>query len=465
MKQLMCEMCGSSDLLKTDGVFVCQACGLKYSVEEIRKMMIEGPVDVSGSVVKVDTSEKLRKLLLLADRARQEDNAEEAKKYYELARQEDPDSWSANFYSAYYTLMESPVGKLSEAITNFTSRIRTSMDIVLSGSPAGEAVPQLNDMLTSIGKVFAFISVHLNQRHQELLNETMSAMLDKVISHTTFGSTGNAYLKHQQDTRDRQSAQRWDSERQTLFSVSNSICRSTMEILATLVEKQLDREVTAFGVVAVSCDSVYGTDVKRLVYMPDPMAFATCMMDFYDAVKPYSFPLSDNLSLLQAQCKSIAKANAGKEPARQCEAVLNMIQKRERETRQREREAYWAAHPEEQEALRKEREQLLAEREGTAARIRELTQERDSVPAKAEMAEVDRQILRLARELDSLGIFRMKEKRRLQEQIDETRSVLHGLQRKKEQQMQAVTDRIDDVKRRQHAIDASIEEIDRKLRR
>ena len=46
MKQLTCEMCGSNDLLKQDGVFVCQTCGTKYSVEEAKKMMIEGTVDV-----------------------------------------------------------------------------------------------------------------------------------------------------------------------------------------------------------------------------------------------------------------------------------------------------------------------------------------------------------------------------------------------------------------------------------
>ena len=29
MKQLTCEMCGSTDLMKQDGVFVCQSCGCK----------------------------------------------------------------------------------------------------------------------------------------------------------------------------------------------------------------------------------------------------------------------------------------------------------------------------------------------------------------------------------------------------------------------------------------------------
>ena len=50
MKQLTCEMCGGTDLIKQDGVFVCQSCGMKYSVEEAKKMMIEGTVHVVGSV-------------------------------------------------------------------------------------------------------------------------------------------------------------------------------------------------------------------------------------------------------------------------------------------------------------------------------------------------------------------------------------------------------------------------------
>ena len=41
MKQLTCEMCGSTDLMKDGGVFVCQSCGCKYSVEEAKRMIRE----------------------------------------------------------------------------------------------------------------------------------------------------------------------------------------------------------------------------------------------------------------------------------------------------------------------------------------------------------------------------------------------------------------------------------------
>jgi uncharacterized Zn finger protein (UPF0148 family) len=41
MKQIVCEMCGGKELLKQDGVFVCQSCGTKYSAEDDKKMMVE----------------------------------------------------------------------------------------------------------------------------------------------------------------------------------------------------------------------------------------------------------------------------------------------------------------------------------------------------------------------------------------------------------------------------------------
>ena len=99
MKRLTCEMCGSTDLMKESGVFVCQTCGCKYSVEEAKKMMVEGTVDVSGSTVKVDTSGKLKNLYLLARRAKDDNNVQDAAKYYHEIRVEDPNSW--NFHRCF----------------------------------------------------------------------------------------------------------------------------------------------------------------------------------------------------------------------------------------------------------------------------------------------------------------------------------------------------------------------------
>lgn len=102
MKRLTCEMCGSTDLIKQDGVFVCQSCGCKYSVEEARKMMVEveGTVEVIGTV-QIDNSASVEKYLANARRAKEKEDWEETEKYYNLVKQNDPENIEANFYSAY----------------------------------------------------------------------------------------------------------------------------------------------------------------------------------------------------------------------------------------------------------------------------------------------------------------------------------------------------------------------------
>ena len=85
MKQLTCEMCGGTDLMKQDGAFVCQNCGMKYSVEEAKKMMIEGTVDVQGTV-KVDNSAFVERYLQNARRAKQKEDWPETEKYYNMIK-------------------------------------------------------------------------------------------------------------------------------------------------------------------------------------------------------------------------------------------------------------------------------------------------------------------------------------------------------------------------------------------
>lgn len=80
MKQLKCEMCGSADLLKQDGVFVCQSCGTKYSVEDAKKMMIEGTVNVQGTV-KVDDRAKIENYYTLAKNEHEAGNNNTAEEY------------------------------------------------------------------------------------------------------------------------------------------------------------------------------------------------------------------------------------------------------------------------------------------------------------------------------------------------------------------------------------------------
>ena len=112
MKQLVCEMCGGHDLVKQDGVFVCQNCGTKYSVEEAKKMMVEGTVAVKGIVevegkVAVDKTKDIDKLFVLARREKESGDKWKARRYYSQIEELDPSNWEAYFYTLYYDALGS----------------------------------------------------------------------------------------------------------------------------------------------------------------------------------------------------------------------------------------------------------------------------------------------------------------------------------------------------------------------
>lgn len=94
MKQLTCEMCGSTDLIKQDGFFVCQSCGTKYSVEEAKKMMIEGTVEVQGTV-KVDDTSKINNYLALAESAWESNDIKSAVMYTDKVLEIDVNNYKA----------------------------------------------------------------------------------------------------------------------------------------------------------------------------------------------------------------------------------------------------------------------------------------------------------------------------------------------------------------------------------
>ena len=143
MKRLVCEMCGGSELVKQDGVFVCQNCGTKYSVEEAKKMMVEGAVTVEGTVsvegtVKVDKSEELKNLYILARRAKEADNSENACKYYNEIVLKDPDNWEANFYLVYYKAASCKKGQIGNEAYNVTNCLKSTIKLLVGNLGTGD---------------------------------------------------------------------------------------------------------------------------------------------------------------------------------------------------------------------------------------------------------------------------------------------------------------------------------------
>ena len=127
MEKIVCEMCGSNDLVKQSGKYVCQSCGTKYSVEEARKMMIEGTVDVSGSKVKIDNSKRIENLRLLAKRAVTD---QEAARYYEEIAIADPNDWEACFYKVYYVCKQTNLANIGNCGYQLSQAVKTAFKMI-----------------------------------------------------------------------------------------------------------------------------------------------------------------------------------------------------------------------------------------------------------------------------------------------------------------------------------------------
>ncbi|MBR6657840.1 MAG: TFIIB-type zinc finger domain-containing protein [Oscillospiraceae bacterium] len=165
MKALQCEMCGSQDMVKQDGYFVCQYCGTKYSVEEAKKMMVEG-------TVKVDNSDELKNLYQLARSAKEHDNRQNAAKYYDMVLAKDALNWEPNFYSAYYKFMldEHPDAN------GFRASVVTVFDLI-SNNSVEEKVEIIKEISEKVDYVCKF-------RRDDL---SLSAEIGKPYTGNVFG--------------------------------------------------------------------------------------------------------------------------------------------------------------------------------------------------------------------------------------------------------------------------------------
>lgn len=162
MKAIVCEMCKSNDIVKQDGLYVCQNCGTKYTPDEATKLM----VDISGSTVKIDTSDEIENLYTLARNARQENNAANAAKYYDMILLKKPNDWEAYFYSTYSKASDCKIGEMisyAQAVQNcfgtMVSQIGQDESIPFAARPEVFTVTVLECI--SLYKNFHYNAIHI----------------------------------------------------------------------------------------------------------------------------------------------------------------------------------------------------------------------------------------------------------------------------------------------------------------
>ena len=122
MNPIKCELCGSTDVIKTGEYYVCQHCGTKYTVEAAKKLL---------GTVRIDNSERLDNLRRLARRAKEDYDSITGSQYYSQILLEDPNDWEAYFYSTFFDAQNIKIAQIGQSATRVSNMLGTTFQLII----------------------------------------------------------------------------------------------------------------------------------------------------------------------------------------------------------------------------------------------------------------------------------------------------------------------------------------------
>lgn len=391
MKKIACELCGSNEFVKEDGMFVCQSCGTKYTVEEAKKLMIEGTVEVTGTV-KVDNQAKVSNLLILARRAKETNDSKTAAQYYQQLLLEDPDNWEAAFYTIFYDAHNNKIAQI------------------------GAAANRVSNSLTSV-----FNQIRLLPEEKKLAAAQEVSLQCCRFADMLFSNAVD-FLKNNYDVKSRDTGDVFKDLADVLERNKKRLTQANEWITPVLLmllklgdelEAALANNPELYCNVFVAAKQMVDSLVENKILQKsntergDTTAIAMNMMgctELYAAI----------LVVMDKQ---------------------GAIENVEKQLKQKKIDAYWAEHADEKAQLTEKQTALQAELQPMQKRLDEIHRKLQAldpnqsftVPASAEMKKLQQQKFDLNRQLSSLGLFKGKEKKALTEQIEQLNTRLQEL--------------------------------------
>jgi len=117
MQPITCELCGSNDVVKEDGMFVCKHCGTKYDLEEAKKLL---------GTVQLDDTGKIPNYLSMTTAAYDVNNFAESEQYCNKIIEIDAENVYAWLYKGMAAGWQSTVAqpRVDEAVQCFIKAIQ-----------------------------------------------------------------------------------------------------------------------------------------------------------------------------------------------------------------------------------------------------------------------------------------------------------------------------------------------------
>ena len=181
MKQLVCEICGGTELRKQNGVFICQSCGCQYTVEEAKKIMVDGVVQVEGTV-QVDESNRIDNLVTNIMRTFEASKSSEAYALCAELLKIDPQNPEGLIYSALsdgwqitYSNVSHAVDIQNELIEGLRIAHTKYGDTIGYGSLATTAILQFRNIADACESMCFRQSLDANERASDFMKRNKNA--------------------------------------------------------------------------------------------------------------------------------------------------------------------------------------------------------------------------------------------------------------------------------------------------
>lgn len=462
MKQLTCEMCGSTDLIKQDGVFVCQTCGCKYSIEEARKMMVEGTVEVTGTV-KVDNSAAIENYLDMARNALDASNNKEADDYCNRIIEMDVTNWEAWFIKGKAVGWQSTLGniRIAETINAFSKALENCPEENKEqlGEDCKTELKNLQSALLSV-RVKNF-KTHPNEDDITGLRSDVNTILTTTVNFLLKAKIMIDALVNVQYAR----------------IINNGICDAWQVVYKDYVGDEYhpsdydltrfisegDYLIEALKLALVLCgdedDDEELNELKiqiyeNMVHMQGEVKNSQSYeVSFDGGFKHYN--KSKNLTA-QAKANRQSEIDEWNDKIIYIKAIGALKAKEAADQRRKE---YWENHKDEKNRLEAEQKKLQTEKDNIVSQIAELDEQKENVPAMKQLSAIQSRIDELTAEKKALGIFKAKEKKAIQGKIDEVEAEATAMRKVLTSQQSEIEKTIVPLRGRLSDIDNKISQI------
>lgn len=431
MAALVCDLCGGKLIMGAGGIATCESCGMEHSADRMKEKVQE----IKGTV-RVDNSHMIENYLEMARTAKEAGNNAEAESYCNKVIEIEPTNYKAWMLKGEAAAWQSSLqnSRVDEGVTAFVKGINNAPEEEKEEliEDAKEQIKNLSlamislradrfakwpdeeesaGFISDLTSILSTVVTFLTQTGALIPLAEIMAPIATQINQSVVKAWQNViwpdYNGDPNDSDDRAGKDEWQT-----FIKRVGYC-------TTLVEKAIDL-----------CDEDDEDDIQRyenLIFM-HKAAIDSCSWDynFTDWGKSWhkEWSLTDEakrarrtlISQYEAKVREIKASIAAKQAAEKAEK-----ERIAREEAQKRFDAYWAEHAEEKASLETEQKDL-------SSKIAAFNKEIEAIPGKAEIDNVDERIKKLTEEKSALGLFKGKEKKALQEQIDQANTEKKGIQ-------------------------------------